>query len=50
MKTVFLFAVAMLFALSLGSCATDPEDRAFFNTGWRNPIENDRRLEGYYRR
>ena len=40
-------ALLLLTATLLGGCATDPEDRAFFETGWRRPGENDARMYQY---
>jgi hypothetical protein len=37
-------AVLLLFILT--GCATDAEDRAFFNTGWRHPEQGaERRMD-----
>ena len=38
---------ALTFALLLTGCATDNEDRAFFNDGWLRPDEGaNRRMYG----
>jgi hypothetical protein len=43
MKTLALLTLALL----LAGCATDNEDRAFFNEGWLNPDEAaNRRMYG----
>jgi len=48
MKTfsLLLFA-ALTSALLLGGCATDPDDKAFFETGWKHPADNDVRAGNY---
>ena len=43
MRALALLAVALL----LGGCATDSDDRAFFNTGWLKPEDGaNRRMYG----
>ncbi len=43
MRSLALLAVALL----LGGCATDSDDRAFFNTGWVKPEDGaNRRIYG----
>ena len=44
MKTISLILLLVSLSLLLGSCATDPEDKAFFETGWRPPGENETRM------
>jgi len=46
MKTFSLFLLLLTLSVFLAGCATDSEDRAFFETGWRHPGENDVRLQG----
>ena len=43
MKALFLLLLLAL-TLALTGCATDPEDKAFFETGWKHPGENDARM------
>lgn len=43
MKALFLLLIIAL-TLTLGGCATDPEDKAFFEKGWRRPGDNDARM------
>ena len=44
MKSISLLLLLLALCLLLGGCSTDYEDRAFFETGWRHPGENDARL------
>ncbi len=44
MKVLVLF-VLVSSTLLLCGCATDPEDRSFFETGWRHPGQNDSRMK-----
>lgn len=44
MKALFLLLL-LASTLLLGGCATDPEDKAFFETGWRHPGDNDTRMK-----
>ncbi len=39
MKRIFLLCLTLAFAASLGGCASnaDPEERAFFYSGWLKP-------------
>ena len=41
------FVLFLLMGGLLGGCATDPGDKAFFETGWRRPGENDARMHQY---
>lgn len=43
MKTLSLLLLLTV-SLLLGGCANNAEDRAFFETGWRHPGENDTRM------
>ncbi|MEI8234116.1 MAG: hypothetical protein WCH57_05465 [Verrucomicrobiota bacterium] len=45
---LFLFVAALASALLLGGCASDSEDKAFFESGWRHPGDNDTRMMGHY--
>ena len=47
MKLALLVIAAFAFLLS--GCATAYEDKAFFETGWFRPKENDYRLGDYHR-
>lgn len=44
MKMLSLLLLAISLTLFLGGCATDADDKAFFETGWRHPGENDARV------
>jgi len=43
MKALFLLLLVAL-TLALGGCAADPEDKTFFENGWRRPGDNDARM------
>jgi hypothetical protein len=45
--SLLLLLAALMSTLLLGGCASDPEDKAFFETGWRHPGDNDARM-GYH--
>jgi hypothetical protein len=42
---VLLLLVLISSTLLLCGCATDPEDKAFFESGWRHPGDNDVRMK-----
>jgi len=44
MKTLALLLLLLTLTSLLGGCATDPDDKAFFETGWRHPGDNEKRL------
>ena len=44
MKTVALLLLVLSLSLLLGGCASNAEDQAFFETGWRHPGENEARM------
>jgi len=44
MKSISLLLLLLTLACLLGGCATDPQDKAFFETGWRHPGDNDKHL------
>lgn len=44
--TLLLLCASLATTLLLGGCASDVEDRNFFERGWRHPSENDARM-GY---
>ena len=46
MKTLALLLLLLTLTSLLGGCASDPDDKAFFETGWRHPGENENRLGG----
>jgi len=46
MKTLALLLLLLTLTSLLGGCASDPEDKAFFETGWRHPGDNENRLGG----
>ena len=43
MTALFLLLIVAL-TFAVGGCATDPQDKAFFETGWRHPGQNDSRM------
>ena len=44
MKAISLILLFLSLTLILGGCATNAEDKAFFENGWRHPGDNDSRL------
>ena len=42
--SLLLLCAALLSTLLLGGCASDAEDKAFYETGWRHPGDNDARM------
>lgn len=44
MKVLLLF-VLFSSTLLLCGCATNAEDKSFFETGWRHPGQNDERMD-----
>jgi hypothetical protein len=40
----FLFFLLFTSTFLLAGCATDPEDKAFFEKGWAHPGQNDARM------
>ena len=46
LSLLLLFAT-LTSMLLLGGCATDSDDKAFFETGWKHPADNDARAESY---
>ena len=45
MKAISLLLLLLSLAFLLGGCASNSEDRAFFETGWRHPGDNESRME-----
>jgi len=44
MKALSLLLLLLALTFVLSGCATDAEDKAFFETGWLHPGENDAHL------
>ena len=44
MKILSLLLLLLSLSLFLGGCASNAEDQAFFETGWRHPGENEARM------
>jgi len=44
MKAISLLLLLLSLTFLLGGCASDPEDKAFFETGWRHPGDNETRM------
>lgn len=44
MKVLLLFML-LSSSLLLTGCATDPDDKAFFESGWAHPGQNDARMK-----
>ncbi|MEI6561854.1 MAG: hypothetical protein WCO68_07200 [Verrucomicrobiota bacterium] len=46
MKTLALLLLLLTLTSLLGGCASNPDDQAFFESGWRHPSENEQRMGG----
>ena len=44
MKAISLILLLLSLTIFLGGCATSAEDKAFYESGWRHPGENDARM------
>ena len=44
MKSFSLLLLLLALMFALGGCASDPEDKAFFEKGWLHPGDNDAHL------
>jgi hypothetical protein len=43
---IFLLVAVLSSSLFISGCATDPEDKHFFETGWVHPKERDQPFGG----
>ena len=46
MKTLVLLLLLLTLTSLLGGCASNPDDKAFFESGWRHPGDNEQRMGG----